>query len=130
MDNSLDNITQADRIEFGKRLKKLLLDREMSQTELADKLGIQRQSVYGWCAGKNFPRINYIEKISNIMNVPKSVLLGWSTPEEHKIAVRAESFGIMLLYYTKMQKLSDKNQKLVYQLIDTLLEGEMHSEES
>ena len=121
---------EINRQLFKERLNKLMKEKDVSQSDIARACGVARQSVQGWCCGKSFPRIDYIEIMANTLKVPKSVLLGWQTEEEHKIAVRAESFGTMLLYCTKMQKLSEKNQKLVYQLIDTLLEGEMHSEES
>lgn len=123
MSNDLRDITKQDKIEFGKRLKDLLIEKGMSQSDLASTLGIDRQSVFGWCSGRTFPRISYLEKISNILNVPKSYLLGWND-EGKTVNVRVDSFNRLITYYTMMEKLSEESKQSVYNLIRTLYNAE------
>lgn len=120
---------EVNRKLFKENLNKYMKERDVTQSELARYCGIERQSVQGWCSGKAFPRIDYIERISQCLNVEKSVLLGWQTEEEQKISMRIDNMGRMLLNYSKMSKLSETNFKIVCNLIDSLYEAENHNEE-
>ncbi len=62
-------------IDIGKRIKDLLYFKKMSQGDLADKLGITRQSLSIWMTSKRMPKIENLEKIADILEVPLSTLL-------------------------------------------------------
>lgn len=57
---------------IGSRLEILLHDSGMSQTELANMLGVSRSTVNKWIKKKASPRMGLIEKMSSIFGVPKS----------------------------------------------------------
>lgn len=47
-------------MKFGENLKLIRKSKKISQEELADKLGVSRQSVSKWETGENYPTINNI----------------------------------------------------------------------
>ncbi len=70
-------------IDIGKKIKDLLYSKKMSQGDLADKLGITRQSLSIWMTSKRMPKIENLEKIADILEVPLSTLLEEATESYH-----------------------------------------------
>ncbi|NSL52801.1 helix-turn-helix domain-containing protein [Calidifontibacillus erzurumensis] len=54
---------------FSERLKKEREKRGWSQTELAEKLHVSRQSVSKWETGKNYPSIEVIISLSDLFGI-------------------------------------------------------------
>ena len=54
---------------FSERLKKEREKRGWSQTDLADKIHVSRQSVSKWETGKNYPSIEIIIELSNLFGI-------------------------------------------------------------
>jgi transcriptional regulator with XRE-family HTH domain len=54
---------------FGERLKKEREKRGWSQTELAEKMHVSRQSVSKWETGKNYPSIEVIIRLSDLFGM-------------------------------------------------------------
>ena len=70
------NSTEKDVIiMLGDNIKKLRRDCDMSQDELAEKLGVTRQSICLWENGQTQPSLDSIVTISKIFNVSTDVLL-------------------------------------------------------
>ena len=63
---------------FGKRLEELLKSHKIKQCELAEKLGIDAQSVSRMIAGKHFPKEENIEKIIYAFNIQPENLFTFS----------------------------------------------------
>lgn len=72
-------------MNFGKRLQKAIKDLEISQSELARRLGVKAQSVNGWCNSNILPR----SEILNLLPAATGYPLSWffmedgETLEEH-----------------------------------------------
>lgn len=72
-------------MNFGKRLQKAIKDLEISQSELARRLGVKAQSVSGWCNSDILPR----SEVLNLLPAATGYPLSWffmedgETPEEH-----------------------------------------------
>ncbi len=62
-------------MNLGDKLIKLRKENKMSQDDLAESLGVTRQSISNWENYKNYPDINTIIKISDVFNVSLDVLL-------------------------------------------------------
>jgi transcriptional regulator with XRE-family HTH domain len=60
---------------FRKNLKNLLVELDMSQQELADKMGIQRQQISYWIRGKNTPTDRSLKKIADALGKPINFFL-------------------------------------------------------
>jgi len=65
-----------DKNLFGKRLKKLRLDREISQTKLAQVLKTYQQSVARWEKGVILPGLETIAQLAIFFDVSADYLLG------------------------------------------------------
>ncbi len=58
-------------MNFGEKLKKILKEKDISQTDLAKKLNVKHSVVNRWVRGlSNNPQMDTIEKISNVLDVP------------------------------------------------------------
>lgn len=64
---------------LGDRLKELREERNLSQTEVANKIGITKQNLYKYENGiiENIP-IDKIEALANFYDVSPSLIMGWS----------------------------------------------------
>lgn len=56
---------------FGKKVKKKLIDMNMTQVELAAKVGISKQYLYKILSGERSGE-KYIEDIKNILNMEEA----------------------------------------------------------
>ncbi len=59
---------------LGENLQKLLNEKGIDQSVLADYLGVSNASVSYWIKGEKYPRIDKIQKIADFFNIPKSHL--------------------------------------------------------
>lgn len=63
------------KMTFSERLKQEREKRGWSQTELAEKIHVSRQSVSKWETGKNYPSIDIIIDLSDLFNITIDELL-------------------------------------------------------
>lgn len=73
-------------VEFGNRVKKYRLERQMTLEELANKIGYTsenaRSSVQKIEAGKSDPPASKIRKLAEALDIPVGVLMGWNDFDE------------------------------------------------
>lgn len=62
--------------EFGRKLKIELINNNMSQTELAEKVNVSRGTINCICSGSRKPSIELLTRISKELNVSTDYLLG------------------------------------------------------
>lgn len=74
----MNNIEEI-KIEFGKRIKALRTRNEMTQTDLAEKLGVSKSIISAYEKGNRTPAFETIINLSNIFNVPAGIF--FSKPE-------------------------------------------------
>lgn len=55
--------------------------KEMSQTELASKIGIQKQVVSYWVKGTRIPNLGNIVSVAKAFGVPVSKFIEWGEKE-------------------------------------------------
>lgn len=67
---------------FGRKLRKLRKDNNLTQKQLADKLEITKATVSAYETNAKYPSIEVLIKISNIFNVSSDYLLGFSEKTE------------------------------------------------
>lgn len=63
-------------IEFGQRLTTLRVERQLTQTELADKLNVTPQSIGRWENGIAFPDMHKLPQIAHILDTTTDYLFG------------------------------------------------------
>lgn len=62
---------------FGKTLTKLLLQRNITQKELAEKTGLTDVTICRYCAGTRVPNITKVNLIAKVLEVSPEVLMGY-----------------------------------------------------
>lgn len=56
-------------MEMGKKLRKLRLDRGLTQQQVADRLGMTRQALSSYEGGRTWPDLQTLERLCAIYNV-------------------------------------------------------------
>lgn len=67
--------------EISKKIKFFRQANNMTQKELAIKLGVSQNAVHNWETGKRDVAIDMLAKMANIFNVTPSELMGWDGPK-------------------------------------------------
>ena len=57
-------------MSFGENLKKARKDAEMTQSELAQRVGITERSVYNYEKNSRAPKVDIVEKFAQALGVP------------------------------------------------------------
>ena len=86
---------------LGEQIKKLRMNKGMSQVQLADKLSVTKQSVSNWENEYIMPSVDMLIKIANFFNVSTDYLLGLS--EKHTL----NTDGLSDLQITHIQTIID-----------------------
>jgi transcriptional regulator with XRE-family HTH domain len=60
---------------FGEKLKKSRLAQNLSQIELAEKVGITERTLYNYEQDGTFPRTNVVEKLADVLGVTVRYLM-------------------------------------------------------
>ena len=64
-----DKLTEEQcRLEFGTRLRRLMYGKGISQTELADQIGIQRTQLNNYINGKTSPSFYIVDRIAKALH--------------------------------------------------------------
>lgn len=62
-------------MDFASRLKKLRLEANLTQTELANKVGLTNRAIGAWESGKAKPRIDKLEELAKVLGTTSTALL-------------------------------------------------------
>ena len=68
--------------DFGNRLKNLRLRKHMTQSDLAERLGITKSVISAYETGLRMPSYDILIKISRIFRVTTDYLLGLESKQE------------------------------------------------
>ena len=63
-------------MELGKNIAKYRKERNLTQTRLADMLGVSFQAVSKWENGNSMPDILLLPKLAAVLNVSCDILIG------------------------------------------------------
>lgn len=67
---------------FAERLNKTLKRRGITQTDLAQLVGVTKASISLYSTGKSIPRLNILNKIADVLQVKAEWLLGFDEKEK------------------------------------------------
>ena len=73
-------------MEIGKKIMELRKKKGLSQEELADKVGVARQTISKWELGETSPDIKQAKELSKIFNVSLDELVDNDTSNTEKLA--------------------------------------------
>lgn len=88
---------------IGELIKKIRKDNNLTQKDLADKLGVTYQAVSKWENGKNIPDIAILKQISEYFNIDLNDLLNGEetiTPKKKKTLIIGGTVLFSLIFIT------------------------------
>lgn len=81
---------------IARNLKRLMDDRELSNVELSEIIGVSESTVGKWLLEKSIPRMGAIEKLANYFHINKSDLLeDRSNAKEIKLDIQPRKIPIL-----------------------------------
>jgi transcriptional regulator with XRE-family HTH domain len=85
---------------FAAKLKFYLVKNDMTQADLAEKLGVGTTSVYNWCSGLKTPRMDKVDKMCEIFGISRSALItsDYQEHEEKSISYSEEEQNLISAY--------------------------------
>lgn len=92
------------------RIKSLRESMNLSQAELAKRLGITRSSVNAWELGISVPSTQYIVELSAIFRISTDHLL--CVDDTASVSIKGLSESDIRIVYSLIEHLRDKNSQL------------------
>ncbi len=71
-----------DTVKFGAFLANLRKNADLTQSELADRLGLTRQAISRYECGDSFPDISILREIAGVYQIPVSLLISAGDPTD------------------------------------------------
>ena len=95
-------------MKFGENLQKLRKEKGISQEQLAEQLGVTRQSVSKWESGASYPEMDKIVALCNMFHCDLDVLINKDVMEERE---RKDASGVVK---NLLQSAADYVKKTIY----------------
>ncbi len=93
------------------KVKHLLLELDMTQTELAEKIGVHKQVIANWLNGSRTPKTDNLKKLAGALNVPVVELL---EEDGGGIVYEASGKGKLSELEEAKQKIKEFEEKLKF----------------
>ena len=113
--------TQESTLSFGDVLRKYRLLKKATLPELADLLGVSRNTIINWESDKTRPDISAIQTLCLHLDIPLYELFGITGDTKSHLSARETS---LLDGY---RQLSTVNQNVVTAMVDKMLEEEQNA---
>lgn len=97
---------------FGKQLKKIMYEKNITQQELADKLNIKRSMISQWITKSGNPRLSTIRKIASALKVPTNYFLEDSLSSNKNIKDTGKDINVELI----MKLIQENNERINLEL--------------
>ena len=108
------------KVIFSTNLKRFLQEKEMTQGQLAELLGVGTTSVYNWANGIKIPRMDKVDAMCKIFRCNRSDLIEECTLHEEKPLAQVEMDEHLIHLFELYNNLSLENQTLVENLLKSL----------
>lgn len=108
------------------RLRNLVYNSGMSQTEICQKTGINKGALSSYISGRYFPKPKALEKLANLFNVNIDYLMGLNNENQESVFVELADMNkelaeIHKLLFAKTKNATLNDMKKIIIIVDTLL---------
>ncbi len=100
-----------DQENIGKFISKLRKEKNMTQEQLAEKLGISAKSISRWETGRNMPDLSLLQSLCEILGVSINELLNGERIKENEYQGKLEQNIIKTIDYTS-EKINKTTKKV------------------
>lgn len=97
---------KTNRQIFGENFRRWLSVRGISRSEIAARAGVSYSAISEWYHGRKYPRVDMIEKIAQILDIPKTALT---------------EAGENLSAAAKYDRLTESQKKIIDQMLNEFL---------
>jgi len=111
------SVTVQDMAAFAERLKALRESRKLTQTRLAELIGVNSRAYNRWERGTFIPQLDTLMKIADVLHVTLDELTG-RTATIHEPAVHNAKLYALL---QEVDALPDQDQQALIILMDSLV---------
>lgn len=122
-------------IIFSKNLKAYLSEFDMTQADLAARLGVSTQSVSNWCKGAKSPRMDKVDAMCSIFHCKRSDLMQdhhetedkyYLNPKTREIAQEIYENKDLSLLFDAARDASPEDLQTVHTMLSALKKKENH----
>lgn len=99
---------------FAERIKKLRIEKKLTQQELGNKFGLTSTGVSYWESGKAIPSMDMINKLSDFFGVTIDYLIG-----KRKIDENDEG----MILFRKAEQVNENDKKKMYNIINSTIDA-------
>ena len=112
-----------DQIKIGKYIAKCRKNNKITQSELAEKLGVTDRAISNWENGKNLPDVSFFKPLCNELNITINDLLSGEKVEKNTYQEKLEEnvFSVISNVNTKITRIRKTIIILVSMIIVILL---------
>lgn len=107
-------------------IKRLMFERDLSQKELADRLGVTQAAVSSWCNGIRMPKAEMIDKLCEVLQTDRAGLVERYNYRQPKIEVDQKQAGTFtmedIMLAQRIARLDAYRKALIEHIIDTDIE--------
>jgi transcriptional regulator with XRE-family HTH domain len=100
------------------RIRQLRQERNWSQTQLAQKMGIHQKQVSAYERGRNVPSTEVLIKLADIFDVSLDYLAFEAKGQSAKVNIKDRE---LLRRFEEIDKLSDKDKGTIKEVLDTFI---------
>ena len=104
---------------FSQNLQKIRSEKNLSQEQLADKIGVSRQTISAWESGKASPELDKITAISKLFSVSIDELVGEIGDKDEKNYVIIKNIDT-ISFKTVFKSLENYGEKINFKNSDEL----------
>lgn len=110
---------------LGEKIKRLRKENGLNQTQLAERIGVDKSAISFWENGINEPKANYITKLALLFNISADYLLGIEDEFGNKIekqkTLEPEKIKLPAVARSKGNKLRNITLELTEEQLNTLI---------
>jgi transcriptional regulator with XRE-family HTH domain len=109
-------LCENDMEQFAARLRQAREARQMTQSRLAELLGVNRRVYNRWERAASLPQLDAVVRIAQVLQTSVDALVGLEPPTEPRIHNPR-----LHALYEQMDSLSDEDQQALIVLMDSLV---------
>lgn len=117
MTSIVSHITVQDMAAVAERLKTLRESRKLTQTRLAELIGVNSRAYNRWERGNFVPQLDTLIKIADILNVTLDELTGRTTAVQEPAVHNQKLYALL----QEVDTLPDADQQALIILMDSLV---------
>lgn len=105
-------------MDFKDRLKDARLKRKLSQSKLAELIGVHVMNISRYERGEHMPTTDMLTKLADALNVTTDFLMGGNVDDKAQTVISDKE---LLAQFQDVAKLPDDKKTIVKELIDAFL---------